>query len=112
ENDPPVVIERKPVPPSDEVAKATKDLQEIYPKSEAKTPDDQLQLVDRVVPLALNAADPVEQYALLQFALSMAQGGGDARKMLAVIDTSAARFEIDPLETQVRELIAFAKGAK
>ena len=100
-------------PPSEsEIAEATKQLQEAYPRTEAKTSEEQVQLAERLMQLATTSDQPVDQYALLEFAATLAQRGGDARLVSRAVDELGSRFKIDPLPIKLGELTLLAKAAK
>jgi len=100
-------------PPSEaEIAEATKQLQEIYPKTETKSPEEQSQLADRLLQLAATSNEPADQYAFLQFAADLAQRGGDARLIDRAFNELASRFKLDVLPLKLKSLTQLAKAAK
>lgn len=103
---------RQPAPSESEIADATKQLVEIYPRTESKSAEEQLQLAEQLLQLAANSDQAVDQYALLQFAAKLAQRGGDARLAVKAFDELGARFTVDTAPLKARELTALAKGAK
>ena len=100
-------------PPSQvEVAEAMQQLQEIYPKTEAKSAEEQAQLALRLLQLATASDEPAARYALFQFAAELGQRAGDARLVDRALSQLASWYTVDVVPLKLKALTQIAKGAK
>lgn len=102
---------RLPIPSPATQQQITKQVEEIYKPSAAKTRSQKLKLAEEL--LALGAKPdmtPEERFVLLRTAMDLANDGGNAALAVNAVDAIGAEFEVDGLAVKKKVLARFAEG--
>jgi hypothetical protein len=101
---------RAPMPPADEREAATRELEEIYNFSKAKSDEEELRMAGELLEIA-GKSQGAEKFVILQKAAELAAKGGDAPMMMRALGMLGHIYEMDELAVKGRMLKTFATGA-
>ncbi len=103
---------RLPIPSQARQEEIGRDMEEAYELSQAKSPDDQLQLAGELLELGVKSDDADERFTVLRKAMGLASAGGDAALMLRAADATATEFDVDGLAVKAKIMGSFSHGAR
>ncbi len=103
---------RQPIPRAGALAASQQKLREIFSEQirEATTESEKRKLSSKLLAAATSMErDPAGAYALQSAAMHLAIEGAGAKQLIAAIDHRISRFDVDPYEENITQLLAFGE---